>query len=91
MNINLLNDVELPKETFKMGDVLLEKGERSSKVYVLLSGSISITAEGHLLAKEMSPGSIVGEISALLGSPIVATVTAMEDSDSLVEAAQPCA
>ena len=84
MNLSLLKSVDLPKAEFKSGDVLLEKGDRSSKVFVLLSGEIAITVEDHLLAKERSPGSIVGEISALLGSPIVATVTATEDSEFYV-------
>ncbi len=80
MNIALLKDLKLPEVKIPKGTVMMEKGSEGTRVFVLLSGGVEITVGSHLIAREHSPGTILGEISALLGTPIVATVTAMDDS-----------
>ncbi len=80
MNVVLLNDLDLPEVEIIKGEPILRKGDKGIKVYVLLSGCVDIKIGQHLLARESAPGTILGEISALLGTEIVATVTTTENS-----------
>lgn len=62
-------------------DVLLQEGSEGREMYLLLSGSMDVTAQGRKppVAKILPIG-VVGEIGMLLNYPRTATVTA----------AQPC-
>ncbi len=80
MNVTILKNLRLEEVTIPRGEIILHKGERGTKVYVLLMGSVEITVGSHLIAKEVSPGTILGEISALLGTNNVATVKTTIDS-----------
>ena len=75
MNIALLRKLNLPEIEIKEKEAILEEGRTGSKVYVLLAGAVKISSGAHLIAKEENPGSILGELSALLGTNYVATVS----------------
>ena len=80
MNIALLRKLSLPEVEIEKDAIILEEGDHGSKVFVLLSGGVKITSGNHLIAKEENPGSILGELSALLGTNYVATVATTVDS-----------
>ena len=70
----------LPEKHFKKGETVLEEGNFGSKVYILKEGSVSIFASGNQICKVNTPGTIFGEISALLEGDYSATVIAESDS-----------
>ena len=80
MNISILRKLNLTGVEIKEGEIILQEGLSGSKVYVLLRGAVKITSGSHLIAKEENEGSILGELSALLGTNYVATVTTTKDS-----------
>ena len=80
MNIALLKKLDLQEIEIAKGEIILEEGDHGSRVYVLLSGGVKITSGSHLIAKEENPGSILGELSALLGTNYVATVSTTVES-----------
>lgn len=68
--------VSLPLETLPAGTHLTTEGTRSGQLYVLESGRLKVTRAGVTLASIDEPGSIVGEMAVLLGTPHSATVVA---------------
>ncbi len=84
MNIKVLDDLGLEQVMIEAGTVVLEEGRRTRKVYVLISGSVDIKASNQYLATVDTPGAILGEISALMGTEPVATATTKEDSSFYV-------
>ena len=84
MNIDVLRKFNLPEVEIAPGTTLLEEGGRESKVYVLVAGSVKVSAKGYELAQVDDVGTILGEISALLGTANVATVTTVEQSTFFV-------
>jgi CRP/FNR family cyclic AMP-dependent transcriptional regulator len=79
---------DIPLRSFAAGDVLLDEGPATGRIYVLASGEIEIVKGDVGVARVMEPGAIFGEISALLGVGHSATVraatavTAYEISDA---------
>lgn len=69
------------------GQVLIQEGEESDTVYILLEGALSVSRQVDdqtaVIALVDQPGSLVGEMVALGGGPRNATVTA-QDSSRLV-------
>jgi signal-transduction protein with cAMP-binding, CBS, and nucleotidyltransferase domain len=71
------------KRLFMAGSVLMEKGDSSDKLFLLLKGEVKVEREpqGALpaLHAQLGPGDIVGEVGLLHGMRHTATVTAMDD------------
>ena len=67
---------DLPLRTFEAGDVLLDEGPATGRIYVLASGEIEIAKGDVSIARVVEEGAIFGEISALLGVGHSATVRA---------------
>jgi CRP/FNR family transcriptional regulator, cyclic AMP receptor protein len=63
---------------FATGEVVIEQGELTGELLVLVSGSVEILRDDVRLAKTAEPGVVFGEMSALLGGPATATVRALE-------------
>ncbi|NHC14118.1 MFS transporter [Motilibacter sp. E257] len=59
------------------GDVAVAEGDPADALYVLVHGTVTVTARGSLLA-ELSAPAYFGEIGVLRGVPRTATVTAAE-------------
>jgi NTE family protein len=69
--------------TFPRGATVLAQGDAPSGIYAIVSGRADVLLpdrdEGELQVAELGPGAIVGEISALTGEPVSATVRAREE------------
>lgn len=74
MNDILLSCQSLPEKEFESGDIILNEGETSGLIYILIEGEVDILKRDIKVAKANEPGSILGEISALLDIPHMATV-----------------
>ncbi|HAR64854.1 MAG TPA: hypothetical protein DCR55_01370 [Lentisphaeria bacterium] len=66
----------LPSRSFSAGEIILEQGARKSQAYILQSGTLSVSVSGNVVCKVDTEGAVIGEISALLGCEVSATVTA---------------
>ena len=69
-----------PRVTYESGEALIQVGDLHHPVFVLLTGTLHVERDGHVLARCTEAGSIVGEISLLLGTPASANVIADEAS-----------
>jgi CRP-like cAMP-binding protein len=64
----------LPRKTFVAGEVLLEEGKTSGRLFVLSEGSIDVVRGETVVATVTEPGSVFGEMSVLLNAPHTASV-----------------
>ena len=75
------------RRRFTAGDTLFHEGDDSDWVAVLLAGRVKISyyseAGGEVVLAVRDPGDLLGELSALDGTPRSATVTAMEEVEAL--------
>jgi CRP-like cAMP-binding protein len=69
-----------PTITLGKGEVLVTQGEIGGDLFVLESGRLSVERDGVSLATIREPGSLIGEMSVLLGIKNSATVRAEERS-----------
>lgn len=76
------------KRRFRRGEALVERGQRSDALYVLISGRarvIMADARGReVIFASLRPGDPVGEMSLIDGEPHSATVRAETQTDTLV-------
>lgn len=70
------------KRTYQPGEEIVRKDEEGVALYVLLSGSASVTAGGK--THRLSPGDFFGEMALLEGTRRTATVTAAEPVEAMV-------
>ena len=70
----------LPQVNLEAGSTLLTEGDRTGKMYVLAEGEVEIRKQDFVIARVSDPGSVLGEISALLNIPHMATVVATRES-----------
>jgi CRP-like cAMP-binding protein len=68
---------DLPVQTFAPGDALLTEGERSGKLFILIEGEVEVRKQDVEIPTVTEPGSIFGELSALLDLPHTAEVRAL--------------
>ncbi|HEX4298095.1 MAG TPA: cyclic nucleotide-binding domain-containing protein [Devosia sp.] len=66
-----------PLDRFAPGDVLIAEGPPSDRMFILAVGEVEVMRGDTQVADTAIPGSIFGEISALLGGPHTATVRAV--------------
>ena len=66
-----------PKLSLDRGEALIEAGEARGELFVLVSGRLKVERDGVELAIIEQPGTLVGEMSVLLGTDHSATVTAL--------------
>ena len=76
MGAILLHCAGLPRQAFAAGEVLLEEGKTSGRLYVLSEGVIDVLRGDTVVATVTEPGSVFGEMSILLNVPHTATVRA---------------
>ena len=84
MAVEHIDDLNLPKVEFKSGDVILEEGVTSSKIYILQSGEVRVVAKGEEICTIDVKGAVFGETSVLLGHETSAKVEAVNDSEFLL-------
>jgi CRP-like cAMP-binding protein len=66
----------LPELSLAPGAVLAREGDSPGGLWVLVSGALDISKGGVHVNSVTGPGALIGEISALLGTPYSATVRA---------------
>lgn len=69
-----------PVRTFAAGETILEQGERTGLLFILIEGAVEVMKDGVVVATATEPGAIFGDLSALLGTPHTATVRALRPS-----------
>ncbi|MGH3104709.1 MAG: cyclic nucleotide-binding domain-containing protein [Gaiellaceae bacterium] len=74
----LADEIDLPQ-----GKVLIREGDRGREFFVLLDGTVDVTAGG-APKRTMGPGDFFGEIALVSDSPRTATVTATSPLRALV-------
>ena len=62
---------------FDPGEVLIQEGGQDGKLFVLIEGQVEVLRHETQVSYIDEPGSIFGEMSALLDMPASATVTAL--------------
>jgi CRP/FNR family cyclic AMP-dependent transcriptional regulator len=76
------------KRRFRRGEALVERGQRSDALYVLISGRARVvtadTRGREVIFASLRPGDPVGEMSLIDGAPHSATVRAETQTDTLV-------
>jgi CRP/FNR family transcriptional regulator, cyclic AMP receptor protein len=77
------------RRQFARGQVLIREDDTDAALYILVSGQVSVTKRGAAAGSEvhlqtLGPGSFVGEMALLDGSPRSATVTALSNTECLI-------
>jgi len=67
-------------EAFSAGSTVFEEGEPGDRLYVVKSGSVSLSTEGRRL-ETVGPGGLFGEMAVIDREPRSATAVADEDSE----------
>ena len=71
----------LPVLTFQPGEVVLAAGSTTGRLFVLRRGAVEIMRDGIQIARVSEPGTVFGELAALLEKPHTADVRAIERSE----------
>ncbi len=76
------------RRLFLKGAVIMYQGDASDSVHILVRGSVKVergVSGNHEVMElaELMPGEVVGEMGVLNGDPRSATVTALEDTETL--------
>ena len=74
----------LPLATYRAGENVLTAGSRTGQLLILKKGAVSISKEAVEIARVAEPGTVFGELSALLNQPHTADVRALESSEFYV-------
>lgn len=67
------------KQVLPAGTVLIPEGASTGRLFVLAEGTVEVARASTLLAIVSEPGSMFGDMSALLRGPHTATVKAVTD------------
>jgi len=77
---NLLTlTMSYPVLSLRAGERLIEAGEARGEMFVLIYGHLKVSRDGVEIARLVEPGTLVGEMSVLLGTDHTADVTALND------------
>ena len=67
-------------KSYNSGEVLLNEGDTSGKLLVLIEGEVEVVKGSHIINNVSEPGAIFGEISVPFHLPHMATVTTVKTS-----------
>ena len=67
----------LPMATYQPGETVLAAGSKTGRLLFLKDGTVAVVRHGIRIAKETEPGTVFGEMSALLDKPHTANVLAL--------------
>jgi CRP/FNR family transcriptional regulator, cyclic AMP receptor protein len=70
---------DLPEVRFASGEAVVHEGEQAGPLWVLVSGSLTVSQRGVVVNVISRPGALIGEISTLLHAPYGATVHASSE------------
>ena len=65
-----------PTRTFAAGEILIGQGYQGGDLYILEQGQLAVERDGVRIATIATPGSLIGEMSVVLGTANSATVHA---------------
>ncbi|HVK61075.1 MAG TPA: cyclic nucleotide-binding domain-containing protein [Bdellovibrionales bacterium] len=65
------------------GSQILIQGQSNDRLLLLLSGEVEVIVDGERVAILKTPGDLLGEISVLVGLPVIATLQAVTDVEVL--------
>jgi CRP/FNR family transcriptional regulator, cyclic AMP receptor protein len=71
----------LPISTYEAGEMVIAAGATTGKLLLLRQGVVEVVREGTQIARISEPGSVFGELAALLDKPHTADVRALERSE----------
>ncbi|RJP87112.1 MAG: DUF4388 domain-containing protein [Desulfobacteraceae bacterium] len=70
-------------QEFKTGQIVLRKGDRGEKLFIVLSGSVEIIGDYGTPIAVLGKGEIFGEMSLLTGNPVSTKVRVLEDTKAM--------
>jgi CRP-like cAMP-binding protein len=70
--------------TFKLGQVMIDEGGQDGNLFVLIDGQVEVLRKDTQVSYIDEPGSIFGEMAALLDMPASATVKALSQVKAYV-------
>ena len=70
-------------QEFKTGQIILRKGDRGEKLFIVLSGSVEIIGDYGTPIAVLGKGEIFGEMSLLTGNPVSTKVRVLEDTKTM--------
>ena len=70
-------------QNFKKGQIILRKGDRGEKLFIILSGEVEIIGDYGIAIARLGRGEIFGEMSLLTGNPISTKVKVVEDTKTM--------
>jgi CRP-like cAMP-binding protein len=76
MRAILAHCTTFPRRPFTAGEILLNEGETSGRLYVLCDGTLDVLRGETVVVSVSEPGAVFGEMSVLLDQPHTATVRA---------------
>lgn len=65
-----------PTRTYAAGEILIGQGYQGGDLFILESGQLAVERDGVRIATIATPGSLIGEMSVVLGTANSATVQA---------------
>ena len=65
-----------PSRTFVAGEILIGQGYQGGDLFILESGQLAVERDGVRIATIATPGSLIGDMSVVLGTANSATVQA---------------
>jgi CRP/FNR family cyclic AMP-dependent transcriptional regulator len=77
---SILHLIETEPRRFDAGEMVLEQGEKSHRLFFLIEGHIEVVKDGTQIATIKQPGAIFGELSVFLGGAQPTMVRALEPS-----------
>ncbi|MES2856519.1 MAG: cyclic nucleotide-binding domain-containing protein [Bdellovibrionota bacterium] len=63
--------------------LILKQGQINDRLLILLKGKVEVSVDGERVALLETPGDLLGEISVLVGRPVIASITALSDVEFL--------
>ncbi|MDA3896912.1 MAG: DUF4388 domain-containing protein [Desulfobacteraceae bacterium] len=70
-------------QNFKKGQIIVRKGDRGDKLFVILSGEVDIIGDYGITIAKLGRGEIFGEMSLLTGNPVSTKVKVVEDTKTM--------
>ena len=77
---------DLPIQNFSAGEVVIDQGTNTKRLFILVEGKVEIVKDEKSVAASGQPGDIFGDLSALLDVPHTTSVRAVRDSKFYVVA-----
>jgi CRP-like cAMP-binding protein len=69
---------------FKAGTRLFNQGEKSTDIYILKRGAVTVIVDNQIVGLINTPNTIMGEMAYFLGLNRTASIEAIEDSDCMI-------